>query len=113
MPRWPLHPPPNHGEALSSWLARTAGRYGLTVRDLLARNLDPPNLPSDTLPRHPDAATAALDWNPPPALLATLADHTGIPLGELQCLTIAGWVPWLLDDIEPSTDPSGFTTYAQ
>lgn len=37
--RWPLHPRPGPDEALSSWLARVAGVYGLPVQDLLRHNL--------------------------------------------------------------------------
>ncbi|MEV1248687.1 TniQ family protein [Nonomuraea sp. NPDC050022] len=36
--RWPLHPPPHPGEALSSWLQRLASRYELTVAQLLTHN---------------------------------------------------------------------------
>lgn len=33
--RWPLHPPPTDLESLSSWTARLAGAYGMSVKDLL------------------------------------------------------------------------------
>lgn len=37
--RWPLHPRPLPGEALSSWLDRVSGEHSLTLRDLLEHNL--------------------------------------------------------------------------
>lgn len=32
--RWPIHPRPIPGEALTSWLHRIADGYGITVDDL-------------------------------------------------------------------------------
>ena len=91
--RWPLHPHPGPDEALSSWLARLAGLYGLPVRDLLRHNLGQASALPD------DPAAADLDWDPPAAVLAALAERTGAGLGELRRMTMAGWVPWLLDTL--------------
>lgn len=38
-PRWPLHPAPKEGEALSSWLNRVAACYQMDVHELLAHDL--------------------------------------------------------------------------
>ena len=93
--RWPLHPPPDPGEALSSWLARVAGVYRLPVADLLRHNLGPASALLG------DAADADLDWDPPAAVLTALAERTGAGLPGLQQMTIAGWVPWLLGALKP------------
>jgi hypothetical protein len=104
--RWPLHPPPAPGEALSSWLARVAGLYRLPPQDLLRHNLGP----ASALPGDP--AAADLDWDPPAAVLAALDERTGAGLPELQRMTIAGWVPWLLDTLEPGGQVA-FDTYVR
>ncbi|HNG81978.1 MAG TPA: TniQ family protein, partial [Burkholderiaceae bacterium] len=38
-PRWPLHPAPMEGEALSSWLNRVALCYHMEVSELLEHDL--------------------------------------------------------------------------
>jgi hypothetical protein len=68
-----VHPQPNPLESLSSWLGRIATLYGLSVKDLLTHNLD---LVSVTVP-------AMLDWDPPEAMLAALAERTGVEVGRL------------------------------
>lgn len=95
--RWPLHPPPGEGEALTSWLNRLAEVYGMSVEDLLRHNLAAPGA------NLPDQQT--LDLDPPPWLLPALAERTGISLDRLRQLTIAGWVPWLLDSLDPEPVP--------
>jgi hypothetical protein len=103
--RWPLHPRPAPGEALSSWVTRIAQAYGLSGRELLREHLGPAA-----------AALAAgrldeLDWDPPAALLSALATRTGIPVPELARLTLAGWAPTLFETLQPSHDPAVFVTY--
>ena len=39
--RWPLHPQPGAGEALSSWLSRLAALYSMSVLQLLENNAGP------------------------------------------------------------------------
>ncbi len=56
--RWPLHPQPRPGEALTSWLGRLAAIYGLPVRQLLRHNLGTASALLD------DAAVGDLDWDP-------------------------------------------------
>jgi TniQ len=105
--RWPLHPQPAPGEALSSWLTRLAGVYGLSVEDLLQHNLGPASFEVG------DRNAGGLDRDPPAAVLAALHDRTGVPRDQPRQMTIAGWVPWLLDSIDPADDPSAFTTYVR
>jgi hypothetical protein len=105
--RWPLHPPPGPVEALSSWLDRISRLYGLSRSELLRHNLGP----ASTQLASTDADD--LDWNPPTAVLVALAERTGVPPGRLRWMTIAGWVPWLLDTTEPSDDQAAFDTYVR
>ncbi len=97
--RWPLHPRPVLGESLSSWLGRTAARYGMTVAELLSNHdLGYPGLPA-----------AELDVDPPVALLEALATRTGFPVEEIRALSLVSWVPLLLDGRDPV--PGSFPRY--
>jgi hypothetical protein len=78
----------------TSWLERVARLHGLPPRDLLRHNLGPASALLD------DPAAADLDWDPPAAVLAALDERTGAGLGKLRRMTIAGWVPWLLDTLD-------------
>lgn len=106
--RWPLHPRPGPGEALSSWLDRTAEPYGMFRYDLLRHGLGGTGTAALVVPG------MDLDWDPPPALLAALAESTGVPLGELATMTIAGWVPWLTDTLDAAGQQQElFDTYVR
>ncbi|KAB2388796.1 hypothetical protein F9B16_02405 [Actinomadura montaniterrae] len=105
--RWPLHPPPAPGEALSSWLARLAAPYDLSVRQLLDHNLGPASALAATV------AEDAVDWDPPPQVLDALAERTDTQTAELRLMTIAGWVPWLADTLDPDQGPGAFDTYTR
>ncbi|GAA1914309.1 TniQ family protein [Streptantibioticus ferralitis] len=87
--RWPLHPQPGPLEALSSWLGRLAELYEMPVHDLLLHNLGLVGL----------ALPGDLDLDPPMAMLAVLAEKTGVELARLRSMTLAGWVPWLFDTL--------------
>lgn len=104
--RWPLHPPPSEGEALTSWLSRLAEIYGLSVEELIRHNLVAQGRD------RPDHHTSALDLNPPSGVLPALAARTGVPLDQLRHMTVAGQAPWLLDtlDAEPVLG-AAFDTY--
>jgi len=82
--RWPLHPGPIDGEALSSWLVRIASVYEMTVGQLIEHGLG-----------HDPELEPDLDRDPPPALLDTLAQRTGITRDRLRQMCLAGWTPWL------------------
>jgi hypothetical protein len=105
--RWPVHPQPRPGEALTSWLGRLAAIYGLPVRQLLRHNLGTASALLD------DVAVGDLDWDPPLALLAALAERTGTEPGELRLMTIGGWVPWLADTLDAERGPEAFRTYVR
>ncbi|GAA4718106.1 TniQ protein [Promicromonospora umidemergens] len=104
--RWPLHPPPRDDEALSSWVTRLAELYRMEVEELLRHDLAPPGTDPPLRKR------GALDLDPPAAVLLALAERTGVPLGDVHRLTIAGQVPWLLDTLDPEPEPgAAFDTY--
>jgi TniQ protein len=92
--RWPLYPRPRPIEALTSWVSRVATANRTTVEDLLRYDLAPAAGLLDV------PAPADLDWDPPAPILESLAGRTGVPVGELRPMTIAGWVPWLLDGLD-------------
>ena len=96
--RWPLHPVPREGEALSSWLNRVALCYHMEVSELLEHDLG-------------HGQVDDLDTAPPLALLAMLSQRSGIELDRLRCMSFAGWVPWLLDSLDDQI-PDALETYA-
>ncbi|MBW4095185.1 MAG: TniQ family protein [Acidobacteria bacterium] len=96
--RWPVHPAPLDGEALSSWLRHIAHSYQFSESELLENDLGHVRLPL------PD-----LDLNPPDVLLETLARRTGVTPDRVARMSLAGWTPWLLDALDP--DSSAFETY--
>ena len=107
--RWPLHPEPGAGEALSSWLTRLAQLYDLPVIELLRYNL---GALADV--HHPrDLDPMSLDLAAPRSVLSALQERTGVDEQDLRRMTIAGWVPWLLDDVQPDAGTETFTTYVR
>jgi hypothetical protein len=98
MPRWPLHPAPREGEALSSWLNRIAACYQMDIRDLLEHDLGHGQIDD-------------LDTAPPISLLTLLVQRSGVDLDQLRCMSFAGWVPWLLDSLDDRI-PVALETYA-
>ena len=105
--RWPLHPTPGHGEALTSWLHRLATVYGMDLDQLVRHDLTPPGAPAPK-------STDSLNLYAPAALITALAVRTGVPTEQVHRMTIAGWVPWLLDSLEPEPTPGvAFHTYVR
>ena len=105
--RWPLHPPPGPGEALTSWLGRLAGLYGMTAAYMLRHNLGEASALLD------DPWATDLDFDPPGGILRALAQRTGTELGVVRLTTIAGWVPWLADILDPGDGQRAFHTYVR
>lgn len=96
--RWPLHPAPREGEALSSWLNRVAACYRMDAHELLAHDLGHDQLDD-------------LDTAPPLSLLTMIARRSGVELERLREMSLGGWVPWLLDSLDDSL-PAALETYA-
>jgi hypothetical protein len=96
-----LHPVPIDGEALSSWLHRIASCHGTDIEHLgddMGYKLRTGN-PDD------------IDLAPPPGMIDILTERTGVAPVRLRRMSVVGWVPWLLDDMEPG--PDGFATYVR
>ncbi|MEV0386041.1 TniQ family protein [Nonomuraea sp. NPDC050643] len=124
--RWPVHPEPAPGEALTSWLGRLAGLYRLSVEQLLTYNLGPASAQFDVV-RPRDAALdyqvpafdvvrpreADLDYQAPAAVLRALTARTGIAVGRLRRMTISGCVPWLADTLDPADGQKAFSAYVR
>lgn len=99
--RWPLHPAPVEGESLSSWLSRIAHCYDLTLAELLVHDLG-------------YASTTDLDIDPPQSLLAIIASRSGVNMDRVRIMSMAGWVPWLLDRLDRDEQvSSAFEVYVQ
>lgn len=105
--RWPLHPPPAPGESLTSWLGRLAALYGMPASHLLRHHLGDASALLDR------PAAGDLDFDPPAEILEALAGRTGIDLGVVRMTTIAGWVPWLADTLEPYDGQEAFDSYVR
>ena len=97
--RWPVHPVPYDGEALSSWLRRVAQCYAMDVTELLRFELGE------------SVADVDVDVELPAECLPTLVERGGIDPDTLRCLSLSGWTPWLLDGLAPS--PDAFSCYVQ
>lgn len=106
--RWPLHPTPVDGEALSSWLYRLAACYQMEMLDLVKHGLGHDH---DLDPAKHDTACDHLDSDPPEMLVLRLAQHTGVDPDRIREMTLAGWAPWLYDSLHPS--PAGFDVYVR
>ena len=97
MRRWPLHPIPVEEEALSSWLGRVAANYNLSLDDILKYDLGY------------EISTDDLDLNPPVTLLEKISHRSHLSLDQIHRMTFRSWVPFIIDQLEPSLDV--FDTY--
>jgi hypothetical protein len=84
--RWPVHPLPLAGEALSSWLDRLALVYGYTAEDILRFDLGVGAMTSEDL-----------DLDPPAVVMAGLSERTGVPVDRVRAMTVPGWIPLMID----------------
>lgn len=98
--RWPLHPEPAEGEALSSWLNRVARSYRLSRHELLLHCAG--HDPMD-----------ALDASPGGPLLDALSEKSGLTLSQLREMHLSGWVPWLLDSMDDNVHAAQKTYVSQ
>ncbi len=98
--RWPLHPQPQAQESLSSWFARLAHTYNLTVDNLAHLGLE-----------RTVGSPRELDRDPPLRLLQMLGKRTGISVARLRTMTLRGYVPWILDTLD-TQDRDCLPTYA-
>lgn len=107
--RWPIHPQPVEGEALTSWLTRTARCFDLTLIELMANGLDL----SEAMQAN-EFAIADLDGAPSERVLSVLSEHTGVSPERIRLATFSGWVPWLLDSMTVDGEATAaFDTYVR
>lgn len=99
--RWPLHPAPINGEVLSFWLHRIAHCYSTDIE----------HLGDDIGYKLGAGKRDDIDLVPSPGMIDALTERTGVTGARLRQMSVGGWVPWLLDDMEPGAD--GFETYAR
>lgn len=98
--KWPVHPAPIEGEALSSWLYRLAACFHLDTVELLQHGLGLHYGVDDVLHYR---ALPSVDIEASSGLVAGLADRTGVSTDRIRAMTLAGWTPWLLDSVQPIT----------
>ncbi|MGV9309831.1 MULTISPECIES: TniQ family protein [unclassified Nonomuraea] len=103
--RWPVHPEPAPGEALSSWLGRLAALYRLSVEQLLTYNLGAASAEFDR--------GADLDYQVPAIIVHALAARTGVEVDRLRQMTVGGCVPWLADTLNSFDGPQAFAAYVR
>lgn len=97
--RWPLHPTPLTGEALSSWLSRIAKALHVEDDDLV----------HDLGYHLPD--WHGIDLSPPSGFVDRVSRRTGVPTNRVRVMSLDGYCPWLMEDLQPISD--GFTTYTR
>ncbi|MHB2267887.1 TniQ family protein [Aliihoeflea sp. PC F10.4] len=88
--RLPIHPQPLPQEALSSWLWRLADTYDMGVGEFAEAALGI-NRPDIEL----------VDFWPSAALIQKLAERTGVAAGRIRAMTMAAYVPYLVDGLAP------------
>lgn len=96
-----MHPAPVDGEALSSWLNRIADCYDTDIE----------HLGDDIGYKLALGNRDVIDLAPAPGMIEVLTERTGVSADRLRQMSVAGWVPWLLDDMAPG--PDSFAIYVR
>ncbi|MBA90011.1 MAG: hypothetical protein CMJ43_04935 [Phyllobacteriaceae bacterium] len=91
--RLPIHPRPLAQEALSSWLWRLAAEYDMGAGEFAEAALGIKRLD-----------IGLVDFWPSAILIEKLAERTGVPSGRIRAMTMAAYVPYLLDSLTPQND---------
>ncbi|WEX12208.1 TniQ family protein [Chelativorans sp. AA-79] len=91
--RLPIHPQPLPLEALSSWLWRLADAYDMGAGEFAEAAL-----------RIKRLDIRLVDFWPSAALIRKLAERTGVASGRIRAMTMAAYVPYLLDRLAPQND---------
>ena len=98
--QWPLHPQPQPDESLASWVFRLAQAYDMTWEEVFPYALGTEVLTDDVL-----------DREPPMSLVQELSLRTRVQPERLWAMTLAGYVPWLIDTLDVN-DAACLSTYA-
>jgi hypothetical protein len=97
--RWPVHPPPREFDILEHWIGELAAAYGVSKLTFCcqALGLKPQEI-------------ALLRDNPPEQALRKLEAGTGVPLQQLQDMTIHTLFRRMTQALERirQEDPEGF-----
>ena len=91
--RLPIHPQPLPQEALSSWLWRLADAYDMGIGEFAEAALGMKRQDIELV-----------DYWPSAALIKTLAERTGVAVGRIRAMTMAAYVPYLVDSLAPRGD---------
>ncbi|MER9274156.1 TniQ family protein [Mesorhizobium sp. M0643] len=91
--RLPIHPQPLPQEALSSWLWRLADAYDMSAGEFAEAAL-----------RIKRLDIGLVDFWPSAALIKKLAERTGVASSRIRAMTMAAYVPYLLDSLAPQSD---------
>lgn len=89
----PIHPQPLPQEALSSWLWRLADAYDMGIGEFAEAALGIKRLD-----------VGLVDFWPSSSLIRILAERTGVASGRIRAMTMAEYVPYLLDRMAPHND---------
>ncbi len=89
---WPIHPPPQEGELLSSWMTRIASAHGVSVQCLCW----------ETWPDS-DVLMHDIDRRPLPGLIEDLALRSRHPITKIQQMVLPSLVGRLLDNFPSSS----------
>lgn len=96
--RLPIHPQPLPQEALSSWLWRLADAYDMGAGEFAEAALGI---------KRPDIEL--VDFWPSASLIQKLAERTGVTADRIRAMTMAAYVPYLVDSLASRGDI--FPTY--
>lgn len=91
--RLPIHPQPLPHEALSSWLWRLAEAYDMGAGELAEAALG--------IER---TGIELVDFWPSASLIQKLAERTGVAASRIHAMTMAAYVPYLMDSLAPRGD---------
>lgn len=91
--RLPVHPQPLPQEALSSWLWRLADAYDMGAGEFVeaALGIERPDI-------------ELVDFWPSASLIQKLAERSGVAAGRIRAMTMAAYVPYLVDSLAPRGD---------
>jgi hypothetical protein len=98
--RWPLHPIPVEGEAITSWIRRIANEYGIGWDVLLHRTFGWPDTP------YVDA-----DLQIPQRVIQRLSTKTGVPAPNIRLMTLGGQWERLLSVADGSIEKGYLSRY--
>lgn len=98
--RWPVHPKPLPGEALSSWVARLGKLYDCNSSTLFREGLG-----------MEPVRDIVLDSDPPNVVVQALSERTGFTARAIRGMTLKSWTPSLVDRLTADFEGAAFNDY--